>query len=81
MTPGSGAEQEGDENAPNERRYAELVKGSVPIAGRQSEDMQPDIENCSNGTAPRPNMTADGVQKMTAPVAITMTKYLFKHYG
>lgn len=65
---------------PNERRYAELVKGSVPIAGRQSEDMQPDIENCSNGTAPRPNMTADGVQKMTAPVAITMTKYLFKHY-
>ena len=65
---------------PNERRYAELVKGSVPIAGRQSEDMQPDIENCSNGTAPRPNMTADGVQKMTAPVAITMTKYLFDHY-
>ena len=63
-------------------RYSGHVKYSVPISGRQTvyEDAQPEVENCSNGIAPRPNMTADGVQKMTAPVAITMTKYLFDHY-
>ena len=51
---------------PRERSYTELVKGSVPIAGRQNAygDMQPDVENCSNGIAPQPNTTADS-RKMT----------------
>ena len=66
---------------PRERRYAELVKGSVPLAGRQNAygDMQPDAENCSNGIAPQPNTATDS-RKMTVPVVVSMTKFLFDHY-
>ena len=66
---------------PNESKYAELIRNSVPIAGKQYVyEEQPDNENCSNGIAPQPNTTADGKQKMTVPVVISMTKYLFDHY-
>ena len=67
---------------PNERRDAEVVKSSAPIAGRQYgyENSRPEIENCANGVAPQPNTTADGSQKMIVPVVVSMTKYLFDHY-
>ena len=66
---------------PRESSYAELVRNSVPIAGRQNAygDMQPDIENCSNGIAPQPNAAAES-RKMTVPVVVSMTKFLFDHY-
>ena len=66
----------------SERRYADLVKSSVSIDPKQYayEDAQPYAENCSNGIAPQPNTTADGKQKMTIPVVISMTKFLFDHY-
>ena len=66
---------------PRERRYAELVNGSVPIARRENAygDMQPDTENCSNGIAPQPNATADS-RKMMVPIVVSMTKLLFDHY-
>ena len=66
---------------PRERSYTELVKGSVPIAGRQNAygDMHPDAENCSNGIAPQPNTAAES-RKMTVPVVVSMTKFLFDHY-
>ena len=65
-----------------EHGYAEYIKSSVPIVGKQYvyEDTQPDIENCSNGIAPQPNTTADGREKMTVPVVVSMTKFLFDHY-
>lgn len=65
-----------------ERRYAELVKNLVPIDPKQYayECVQPYAENCSNGIVPQPNTTADGKQKMTMPVVISMTKFLFDHY-
>lgn len=65
-----------------EHGYAEYIKSSVPIAGKQYvyEDTQPDIENCSSGIAPQPNTTADGREKMTVPVVVSMTKFLFDHY-
>ena len=67
---------------PNERKYAEFVNCSAPIAGRQAayENAQPDMENCSNGLAPQPNATKDGVRRIKVPVVQTMTKYLFDHY-
>lgn len=57
-----------------EHGYAEYIKSSVPIAGKQYvyEDTQPDIENCSNGIAPQPNTTVDGREKMTVPVVVSM---------
>ena len=66
----------------SERRYADLVKSSVSIDPKQYayEDAQPYAENCSNGIAPQPNTTADGKQKMTIPVVISMTRFLFDHY-
>lgn len=66
---------------PSDRKYAQLVNGSVPIAGKKNayEDMQPDTENCSNGIAPQPNMAANS-NKMIVPVVVSMTKYLFDHY-
>lgn len=46
---------------PNERKYAELVRNSVPIADRKNTygDIRPDVENCSNGIAPQPNTAAE----------------------
>lgn len=66
---------------PSNRKYAQLVNGSAPIAGKKNayEDMQPDTENCSNGIAPQPN-TAANSNKMIVPVVVSMTKYLFDHY-
>ena len=68
--------------SPNESRYAETVKSSVSIAGRQYgyEASQPDIENCSNAVEPQPNTTADGSRKTIVPVVVTMNKFLFDHY-
>ena len=68
--------------SPHERRYAETVKNSAPIAGRQYgyEALQPDIENCSNGVEPQPNTVADGSRKMIVPVVVSMTRFLFDHY-
>ena len=68
--------------SPNESRYAETVKSSVSIAGRQYgyEALQPDIENCSNGVEPQPNTAADGSRKMIVPVVVSMTRFLFDHY-
>ena len=50
-----------------ENKDVELVRSSVPIAGENDGyvDAQPEIEDCSNGFAPRPNTTADG--KMIVP--------------
>ena len=66
---------------PRERSYAELVRNSVPIArwGNAYGDVQPDTEDCINGIAPQPNTAADS-RKMTVPVVISMTKFLFDHY-
>ena len=65
-----------------EHGYAEYIKSSVPIAGKQYgyEDTHPDIEICSNGIAPQPNTTVDGKEKMVVPVVVSMTKFLFDHY-
>jgi len=65
----------------SERRHTEIINCSVPIAGRYNayEDMQPENENCLNGIAPQPN-TAEYDRKMTVPVVISMTKFLFEHY-
>ena len=66
---------------PNERKYAELVRNSVPISDRKNTygDTRPDVENCSNGIAPQPNTAAER-DKMTVPVVVSMTKFLFDHY-
>ena len=66
---------------PNERKYAELVRNSVPISDRKNTygDTRPDVENCSNGIAPQPNTAAER-GKMTVPVVVSMTKFLFDHY-
>ena len=63
---------------PNERKYAELVRNSVHIADRKNTygDTRPDVENCSNGIAPQPNTAAER-GKMTVPVVVSMTKFLF----
>ena len=63
---------------PNDRKYAELVRNSVPIADRKNTygDIRPDVENCSNGIAPQPNTAAER-GKMTVPVVVSMTKFLF----
>ena len=66
---------------PNERKYTELVRNSVPIADRKNTygDIRPEVENCSNGIAPQPN-TATECGKMTVPVVVSMTRFLFDHY-
>lgn len=64
-----------------ERKYAEWVRSSVPISGKAAayEDTLPDNENCSNDIVPQPNAMADD-KKMTVPVVVSMTKFLFDHY-
>lgn len=64
-----------------ERKYAEWVRSLVPISGKAAayEDTLPDNENCSNGIVPQPNAMADD-KKMTVPVVVSMTKFLFDHY-
>ena len=64
----------------SERRYAEMVKGSAPIAREQYADWRPENENCASSVAPQPNTAADGSRKITVPVVVSMTRVLFEHY-
>ena len=64
----------------SERRYAEMAKGSAPIAREQFADWQPENENCASGVVPQPNTAVDGNRKVTVPVVVSMTKVLFERY-